>query len=210
MNRSDRYSDLADIAKHTSYKQIFDLFHIVASCRYCTFKHLHAVNHRVGNKKHLVNLVELGYLSLTDNKVFFTTPKTWYLLQAEGYNTDIIHKTLEAKAPEHELDITTALLNIYKEPDFYAVIYPHFVTLIPDACIVYKKDDAHKIVFLEVENEKPGWENYLNEKKKKYEELGRNEEVYTVWWKKWHSLLKLPYCSIDQFSFSYRVVKNGR
>lgn len=210
MIKSDLYPELADIAKNSSYEQIFKVLYTLSLSRYATAKQLREINHRVCVKKFLVKLIELGYLSTTKNLQAFTaTPKAWEVLQAEGYNTKIIHKTLEAEAPQHELDISNALLQIYKEEHFFTNFYPHFGDLIPDACLVYRRDQGeYRIVFLEVENKKFDWENYIKKKYQKYQELGTQQEVYTKWWKRWSGLLGLPYCEQDKFCFSVRIWKN--
>jgi len=206
MDKPTLYPDLEPIAKNASYKQIFDLLYTLSLVRYATFKQLHSVNHRVCTKKNLVKMAEFGYLSQTKNNVFFTTQKTWELLQGEGYNTKIIQKNLTGETLEHELKITDVLLKL--QP--WRIFYPTFIDLVPDACVIYLREDGfYKIEFLEVEEPKPNWDEYLKRKQDAYFVLSKDFNLWDKWWRRWHRLLDLPFCLVEDFKFTYRVVRNG-
>ena len=211
MIKSDLYSELSEIAVKSSYKQIFDLLYLLSQFRYATFKQLHQINHRVATKKFLVKLCELGYLDTTKNlQAYKTNQKTWEVLEKEGYNTKIIQTNLTGETLEHELKITNVLLKLQTEPDFYKVIYPNFTTLIPDFCVIWKRENSYKIEFGEVEEPKFDWEQYIQDKEAKYKKLSGNIEVYSKWWKHWSGMLELPYCKQEDFCFFYRIIKNEK
>lgn len=214
MDKATLYPDLEPIAARASYKQIFDLLYIVAQVRYATFKQIHSLNHRVATKKNLANLVSFGYLAtinLVKNiKAFHVTDKTRQILEREGFNVNIIQKKFTGQTLDHALKITSCLLNLQAKENFYKVFYPIFAAspdyskefLKPDACIVLKKDGAYKIEFLEVEEEKPNWAEYILVKKEKYEQLASDPNIYRIWWKYYADKLNLPLCKEADFCFS--------
>ena len=216
MEKATLYPDLEPIAARASYKQIFDLLYIVAQVRYATFKQIHSLNHRVATKKILANLVSFGYLdtiNLVKNaKAFHITDKTRQILEREGFNVKIIQKKLTGQDLKHALKITECLLKLQAQDNFYNVFYYFFKMppnydgefLRPDACVVWKKDGAYKIEFIEVEEEKPDWENYLLVKREKYEQLARDPNIYRIWWKYYAEKLNLPLCKEGDFCFSVR------
>jgi hypothetical protein len=213
MDKVTLYPDLEPIAARASYKQIFDLLYIVAQVRYATFKQLHSLNHRVATKKILANLVSFGYLNainlVKNAKAFHITDKTRQILEREGFNVTIIQKKFTGQDLKHALKITETILKLQAQENFYKVFYPIFREppkydsefLRPDACVVWKRDGAYKIEFIEVEEEKPDWEKYLLVKKEKYEQLARDPNIYRVWWKYYTDKLNLPLCKEADFCF---------
>jgi len=220
MDKATLYPDLEPIAARASYKQIFDLLYIVAQVRYATFKQLHPLNHRVVIKKNLEYLVKLDYLStinlVKNAKAFHITDKTRQILEKEGFNVEVIQKKFTGQDLKHALKITDCLLKLQAQENFYKVFYQIFREppeykqefLRPDACVIWKKDGAYKIEFIEVETEKPDWENYLLVKKEKYERLAHDQNIYRVWWKYYHERLNLPLCQEADFCFSVRCFGN--
>ena len=214
MDKATLYPDLEPIAAGASYKQIFDLFYTLAQLRYATFKQLHPLNHRVATKKILTNLVSLDYLAevnlVRNIKAFHITEKTRQILEREGFNVKVIQKKFTGQTLEHALKVSKTILNLQAQENFYQVFYPIFREppkydrefLRPDACVVWKKDRAYKIEFIEVEEAKPDWENYLLVKKEKYEQLARDPNIYRVWWKYYYDKLNLPLCKEAEFCFS--------
>ena len=119
----------------------------------------------------------------------------------EGYNTKILQKEFNGTSLEHELKITDAVLDLMGDPEFYAVFYGNFGYVIPDAVVTYRKPDSYKIVFIEVEEPKPDWFDYMEKKKVFYMQLGKDKDVYEKWWKVWSTKLGLPYPQKNKFCF---------
>jgi len=210
MRKAELYADLGWIENKFTFNQLFELFYTLAQVRYATQKQLQPLNHRVATKKNLVKFVELDYLnavSLVKNETaFYITEKTRKILTNEGFNVKVLQKDFTGQTLIHPLKITSCLLNLqpwivfypqFKEPPNYGADW-----LKPDACLIFKKDKAYKIQFLEVEEEKPDWENYLLNKKEKYEQLARDKNLYYLWWKYWADKLELPMCKEKDFCFS--------
>jgi hypothetical protein len=214
MDKATLYPDLAEIASKSSYKQIFDIFYALAQVRYATFKQLHPLNHRVATKTNLVKFCEFGYLDGTflvkDELALHVTDKTRQILEREGFNVKVIQKKFTGQELTHALKISDCILKLQAQENFYNVFYPIFREppkydrefLRPDACVVWKKDGAYKIQFVEVEEAKPDWENYLLVKRQKYEQLANDQNIYRVWWKYRAEKLILPLCSEADFCFS--------
>jgi hypothetical protein len=214
MDKATLYPDLEPIAAVSSYKQIFDLFYILAQIRYATFKQLHPLNHRVAKKKNLEYLVSLDYLSCIDlvknTKAFHITEKTRQILEREGYNVRILQKKFTGQTLDHSLKISDTILKLQAQPYFYQVFYPVFRNapnyerefLRPDFCVIWKKDRSYKIEFGEVEEEKANWLNHLLIKKVNYERLADDQNLYDLWWTEQSKRLQLPMCKKDDFCFS--------
>jgi hypothetical protein len=214
LDKATLYPDLEWIEKKASYKQVFKLFYTLGQVRYATFKQLHPLNHRVATKPNLVKFVELGYLKSIDlvknQKAYSITEKTRKILKLEGFNIEVLQNKFTGQTLEHALLITDAVLKLQGQEHFYNVFYPIFREppdyqkefLRPDACILWKLEREYKIQFLEVEEQKPDWENYLLTKRDKYEKLARDPNTYYLWWKHWSDKLGLPMGRVEDFCFS--------
>ena len=210
MKLSERYPDLNLLTAGSSFSQLFNLLYTASLLRYTTKEHLNQINHKLGTPRKLQILAESGYLTCKNSKVFVITDKTRRLLEEQGYTCKILAKKITGETAEHELLIASVILDMMKDDNFYSVFYPTFMEppnydrdfLKPDACVIFKKERQYKISFLEVENEKPGWEAYLQAKQEKYETIGRDYNTYGKWWKFWSEKLRLPYCNQDSFCFS--------
>lgn len=195
----DTYPELVDIVKGSTWKKFFDWLYKAAQLRYTTKDHLNALSKQFGTPKKLAKLIEAGFLTGVPYSI---APKAKEILKAEGYNTRTLQKDFNGLELKHALKITDAVLEIMAEPYFYAVIYPNFTEVIPDACLVFRNSGLLKVEMLEVEAEKPNWEDYLKEKKRKYEALGTNPDIYEKWWQVKCQQLGLPYGR--EFFFSVR------
>jgi len=212
MKKDELYPDLKEIAKQSSYEQIFQFFYTLAQVRYATFKQLHPLNHRVVREKYLVKFCELGYLKQHELvKAYSITKKAKQLLALNGFNIKVLQNDFTGIILTHALKITDCLLKLQGSPEFLQVFYPVFreppdylgkPILIPDFCVVWKKPGAYKIQFGEVETEKPDWEQYLFLKREKYEQIAGDQNTYYKWWKVWAENLSLPFPKEADFCFS--------
>lgn len=201
MRLEEKYSDLTDIVKGSSFSQLFQLLWTLGTVKYATKEQLNSVNSKLATKKKLEKLASADYLSVRNN-VFKITRKTLHLLKVQGYNTAIIPRKLTGEGDINEINNTSVFLQALKLTDFHALFYPHFKYLIPDACLFLKKEDKGKLVFLEIERPKPDWANYLEDKRDKYIRLAEDQEIYDIWWKEWARKLKLEMCQQEEFYFS--------
>jgi hypothetical protein len=216
LQKPELYPDLKWIDNKFSYSALFKELYRVGQVRYATREQLYPFNKQVWTKPNLVKFCELDYLKPHDLvKAFHITEKTREILEKEGFNVKVLQKKFTGQTLDHALKITSCLLKLQGQDNFYNVFYPTFTEppsytaefLKPDACVVWKRDGAYKIEFIEVEKEKPDWENYLFIKKEKYEKLARDPNTYRFWWKGKekktnHEKLNLPLCQEANFCFS--------
>jgi hypothetical protein len=155
-------------------------------------------------------LVEKGYLTKSPEGVISLTPKAvTFLDEYSDYNTKII-KLAQGVGKRDSLYNSDVLLQVMKSPDFYALFYPVFYEnkkdaqpfLIPDGAIVFKKGNQAKLVFLEIEREKPDWQSHLETKRLKYKAIAEKQESWSEWWKSECQNLKFKHCEMKDFGFT--------
>lgn len=191
----------------------------LSMCRYATLKQLQAVKtdyrQHIFTKKAVKMLVDLGYLEITGNGTYFTTLKSLNLLKENGINTYYFLTRNRAVAGDHTLKITDYIISLQDNPSFFTAFYPQFtkppeyreVFLIPDICIIYRKDDSYKIEFVEIEISDKGDPEYILKKQAKYQQIAKDKNTYLKWWKFNSEKLELPMCSVEKFCFSVEVIE---
>ena len=204
MNLNDKYPELANLIKGSSYNQLFQLLYKVALLRYAAPEHLKRISFKIGTVNKTAKMNELGLLQTFPTSISVITDKALNLLKEEGYNTELLIKKLQGTGAGDEPVIASVILDLMDEKDFFTVFYPHFDFLIPDACAVFRKDGKARLVFIEVEKKKGNWGKYLSEKKEKYERIGADPEIHDKWWRRWSGILKLELCPQEEFCFSVR------
>ena len=205
MRLTEKYQEVSEITKGTTYESFFNILHLLATCSYLSFAQLNAYNPKIctdkGRLHKLTTLVELGYMNRQDG-IYIPTEKTIKVLADEGYNVDILPALPTGQGNAHSLAVSEAIIKAMKEPFFHAIIRPYFKYLIPDFAVVYKNGDKAKLVFVEVEEtDKP--DSYLEEKRVKYNQLARDPQAYKTW-KYWAEKLGLRVCSESEFCFSIK------
>lgn len=199
--------------------RLLDALYTIGLVRYATQKQLKSVKKswvtHICTKQALEQLIELKYIGRNGSGAYFLLDKSFRLLGENGFNTEHLTKRLQGQGNEHDHAVTDVLLKITGEPDFFTVFYPIFTAppnydkdfLIPDACIVLKRDDAYKLKFLEVETPKGNWSDYLEDKRLKYQRIASDYNTWDRWWRKWSAKLNLPMCDVNDFCFSVEVIK---
>lgn len=107
----------------------------------------------------------------------------------------------------NEINNTEAFTQAVNLPDYYALLYPHFGYIIPDALLVRKNGNRYKLDFLEIEAKKPNWDEYLEDKRLSYLKLASSKEVYLKWCD-YCELLNWDKPSIIDFNFSVTFIGN--
>jgi len=203
MEKTVKYPDLQPLTKGSSFKHVFDFLYKAAQLRYTNYEILNKVSNKLGTPKKLSKFVELGYLVRNKGDIFTVSEQSLRVLEAEGYSCKIL-KPAQGEGNEHNLKVAEAVLSF----NYYAVLYPHFGDLIPDACVIETREREYKITFLEIEQEKDGWRGYLEAKKEKYDKLARDVDIYEKWWKVWSEKLGLPFCKMENFCFGVSCFGN--
>ena len=126
---------------------------------------------------------------------------TIWALAAAGYETSLFPTEPVGKGDINELANTDAFIQALNLPNFRALLFPNFKYLIPDALLVISDLDRYKLLFLEIENKKPNWDEHLIGKKSKYERLGSDIAIYK-YWLLCTSILKIRKPKVELFKFS--------
>lgn len=215
-------TELVDVKKGATWQNIYDTLWHIATVRYVTREQLkNAFPEKVWRKKcvtpkKLNILIEKQFLNQFENGALTLTAKGLKLLKEySNYNSNII-RLPQGKGEKDTLYNTNVLLQAIQLPDFYALFYPEFYEnktdnqpfLVPDGALVLKREQKAKLIFLEIEREKPDWQNHLEDKKWKYEVLAEKKETWQVWW--WNSCkkIKLMHCPINEFGFTVWCIGN--
>ena len=207
---------LAEYLSPTRTKpRLTEALRTLAMVRYATVKQLQSIEKPfrdfIFTKPSLQQLVDLGFIKINGAAGMVGT-KGWELLkEADVPHIDHYQKRCRGKAKNHDLYLTEYLLRQITHEQthfkFHTVFYPHFKGLRPDACIVCTRPTGYKIEFIECEySDKP--EDYFDDKKRRYGELGKDYNTYALWWKTWCNRLKLPFCSVEQFSFTVKCLNH--
>jgi hypothetical protein len=212
---AERYPELAELTKGSSFSQLIALVKTLGLVRYASLDQLRAVNFKLGTAPKIARLCELGFFCVQNPGVYAITSKSLELLKENRINTRILKQEVTGKGAKHTLDRTSVILEEMKDPDFYTVTYPSFKKdgdqwLVPDALLVFsdKANRRYKLEFLEVEEEKPDQLRYLEDKKEKYEELAKDNNIWEKWWKHNAELIGLPFCKRKDFCFSVKCYGN--
>jgi hypothetical protein len=212
MKLEERYQDLAEIVKGASFNQLFSFFYTLALLKYAVKDQLNQINNKLGTKKKLQRLVALDYLAATALEVYTITDKTLGVLANVGLNTKIIQRP-GGQGEKERLAVSEAILKIMSQADFFTVIYPEFKEagsqhfyLVPDAALIFKRENRAQLVFLEVEAQKHQWLDYLAQKRQNYQQLACNYETYNLWWRYQCQLLGFNLGLAAEFCFSVLVI----
>jgi hypothetical protein len=183
--------------------------YIMALVRYSDYSSLQAckkqsLNKHIFTKPFLQILSDNGYIQ--DSGFYTITPKTISALSG-NYPISHLQKRLQGEYGEHQKRLTEVILAETNSPEFFTAFYSSFeFGLIPDACVIYRQMNKAKLVFFEIERtDKP--KEYLEDKKRKYNQLARSEWVYSKWWVRQCEIFNFKLCPINEFGFSLKVVK---
>lgn len=208
--------ELEDIIKGRNWSNLYDFLWVAATVRYTTYQQLKSAfpdelwRTRFATPDQITRLAGKGYLNLTEEGVITVTSKALDFLKTYSTkNIDII-KLPRGQGKKESLTRAEVFLRIIKEHKPYALFYPEFKKnpkdtksfLVPDGAVVLKKENQAKLVFLEVESEKPNWQDHLEGKKYKYELLAQDVRTWSNWWRHWCKRLHLRHCSVEEFGFT--------
>jgi len=206
-------SELKVLTSGGSYANIYQLLYYVALLKYSTQGHLKSIGfsgaEKVATKKKLHALCEFGYVRLANETlgIYTATAKTLHLLKTIGQNLNLLPAV--PKGIGFEIYNTDVFVQALKLPNYFALLYPQFPIedpyIIPDALLVLKEDHQYQLNFLEIEAEKPNWNNYLQTKYDSYKRLAKDPLVYKFW-KAFSGYLNLPCPKIEDFKFRVIII----
>ena len=135
-------------------------------------------------------MCRLGYLKSPQRELYCATDKVLPVLDAAGFNIDILPAEPVGKGDSNELHNTDVFVEAIKLEHFCALVYPQFwqkqggqAYLIPDALLVLhdKICKKYKLLFLEIEAEKPNWNEWIDRKRENYLKLSKDIGFYNYW-----------------------------
>lgn len=201
---------LCSLGSGGSWQLMTEMLYHIRLVRYATQAQIKQINPRyekICGKKKLEKLVELGMLAGS----YRATPKTTDLLKALGYHITLLLPEPTGDGAVDSILKTDVFIQALKLPNFKALLFPRFPKdvpyLIPDALLVLSKENRYQLNFLEIETEKPDWHNHLENKRKNYERLGKDDQVYR-YWENICEHLKLKKPTKEQFKFSVLCIGN--
>ena len=156
---------------------------------------------KLGTLGKLTELIKLAYVQEVDPGIYALTPKAVNFMKLNQRKIEFPLITGQGKGDS--LTKAEALIDYLNQDYFFAALYPRFehLGLIPDACLLFKKENTMQLLFLEVEEPKSDWQEYLHKKKEKYEKLATEDWIYQVWWKEKCQFFGFQYCQLEEFGF---------
>lgn len=151
----------------------------------------------------LQTLCRLGYLKNPQRDIYVATNAILPILQEAGFLTETLPNVPEGKGDINELHNTEIFIQLSKLPHFHSLLFPNFGYVIPDALLVQLNDvdKSYKLTFIEVERNKPNWEEYIERKRDNYLRLSKDIVVYE-YWKTVCEILHISTPSVNDFCFT--------
>jgi hypothetical protein len=184
----------------------------IAECRYASFETIKSVKNPITNsagaKPCLTKLLNAGYLALGDNHSYNITVKCKNLLNENGFITEHLKTDFKGGFDSHQQKLSSVIWPVMFQEDYFHTLYPTFEQngkpyLIPDACLIFKRGEAYKIDFVEVEeSDKP--DEYLKQKAEKYKVVFSDVNIWDKWWRKWSGVFGLKFPEVDKLKFTVK------
>lgn len=191
-----------------TYAQLYRILYytrLLRAVERTQYKTIEPIFSKICTKSKLALLCDLGYLKEVSKDVFIAKNKCLGVLQQVGYLTKFLPHETESEGGVNQLGNTKALIDCLKLPDYHTLLFPHFKYIIPDALLVRKQEDKYKLTFLEIEQKKPDWENYMLTKRDNYLLLAKDMQVFN-YWSETASYLGLSVPTIENFSFDVTFI----
>ncbi len=206
-------NELRPLTSGGSFENIYQLLYYTTLLKYVTQEHIKSIGFagvgKVATKGKLQTLRELGYLrtSKINPRIFSSTNKTYQVLKTLGHDFKLLPNL--PKGDGAEIYNTDVFVQALKLPNYYALFYPQFPKekpyIIPDALLVLKENHRYQLNFLEIEAEKPNWDNYLQIKYDEYKRLSKDIQVY-IYCKAFSGYLKLLCPPVEKFKFRVIII----
>ncbi len=203
----------------TTWASLWQVFYYTRLFKYVHRQHYPQIKifyNKICTDKNLRKLCELEYFRSPREDVYCATNKVLPILKEAGFNTDLLPSESVGLGDINELNNTDVFVQAVKLPHFETLLYPQFKDrtsgkpyLKPDALLVQKYADKrrYKLTFLEIEAKKPGWQNYVENKRDNYLRLAQDINFYH-YWTSVCPLLGLPKPDISSLYFSVCLIGN--
>lgn len=208
----DELFGIIPFKNRATWSSLWQVFYYTRLLKYVHRRHyskIKVVFNKICTDRNLHKLCEMGYLFSPQKDVYCATNKVLPILKEVGFNTDILPSKPQGTGYINEINNTLVFIDALKLKHFYTLLFHDFGYIIPDALMVQldKENYKYKLTFLEVEEEKPDWENYIESKLHKYYTLAKDIQFYN-YWTSICKLLNLKEPLLADLKFSVCVVGN--
>lgn len=180
------------------------LFKYVHRQHYCQIK---TAYNKTATKDNLRKLCDMEYLFSPQPEIYCATNKVLPILREAGFPVETLPPEPRGLGDINELLNTEVFVQCAKLKHFYTLLFPNFGYVIPDALLVQidRKQSRYKLTCIEVEAQKPKWNEYIEDKRDKYIQLSRDISFFN-YWKNVSNKLGLPEPNIETLRFSVMFV----
>ncbi|MBZ0201576.1 MAG: hypothetical protein K8I03_01015 [Ignavibacteria bacterium] len=169
-----------------TWSALWQIFYYTRLFKYVHKKHYPKIKKsfdKICTHDKLQKMCSLGYLRSPQRDIYCATDKVLPILRETGFKTEILPSQPIGKGDINELNNTDIFVKLTKLEHFYALVYPNFGYIIPDALMIQldSKSKKYKLTFIEVEAQKPNWSEYVEKKRENYHKLSRDIRVFEYW-----------------------------
>ena len=192
-----------------TWRMLWKIFYYTRLLKYVHWEQYKKIDKsftKICSKKTLDKFCDLDLLHTTGNLVYTATDKTLPILKEAGFLTETLPPQARGKGDINEINNTEVFISLMKEEHFNTFLYPNFSYLIPDTLLVQhdKENRKFKLTFIEVERQKPEWEQWIEDKKQNYLKLSTDYK-FLEYWKTVHGYLEIPFS--EDVKFNYQIIK---
>ena len=206
----DELAPLIPFKAGATFSQLWQIFLYTRMFKYVSRSHYPKIKssfNKICTHKNLQKLCEMGYLKNPRQDVYCATNKVIPILKETGYVTELLPQGAVGTGDINELNNTDIFVQATKLKHFKMLLFPQFGYLIPDALLLQLDSDnnKYKLTFLEIEAQKPKWNNYVENKRDNYIRLSKELSFYN-YWNTIAPKLDLPIPTIDKFKFNVTFI----
>lgn len=208
----DELADIIPFKQGSTWNSLWQIFYYTRLFKYVKRNYYPKIKvsfNKICTDRKLLKLCELDYLYSPQKDVYCASNKVLPILKEVGFNTDILPSAPQGIGNVNELNNTLVFMDALKLQHFHTLLFHNFGYIVPDALLVQldKENKRYKLTFLEIEAQKPDWDNYINTKLNKYYTLAKDIKFYDYWTHQC-KLLSFNLPLITDVKFSVCIVGN--
>lgn len=208
----DELADIIPFKQGATWNSLWQIFYYTRLFKYVKrsfYPKIKIAFNKICTDRKLLRLCELGYLFSPQKDVYCASNKVLPILKEVGFNIEALPAEPQGSGNINELNNTQVFIDSLKVENFYALLFCNFGYIVPDALMVLldKEESRYKLIFLEIEAQKPDWHEYIENKINNYFKLARDMQFFNYWLKQC-KLLKITPPAIEDLKFSVCIVGN--
>lgn len=189
-----------------TWNALWQIFYYTRLFKYVHKKHYPKIKKsfdKICTHDKLQKLCSLGYLKSPQRDIYCAKDKVLPILKETGFPISILPNEPIGKGDINELNNTDVFVQLTKLEHFYSLTFPNFGYVIPDALMIQmdKENRKYKLTFIEVEAQKPNWNEYIEKKRDNYLRLAKDITVFNYWQEICNKLNIKPQTT-DEFCFT--------